>query len=158
MVSNIRSLGDKVEDAYKVKKWLQTILMKFLQISLTIEKFGDPETMTVEEVAERLKAHEERIQGHSDTKEKRMLLTHQECLGKSKNGRKEELRSSNKTFHYCRTDTRGRGRCHGRNHRGSRGGHWAMDLINIMKGRGPSRSRVKSKLKRFNCDEHEHYA
>nr|GEV44839.1 hypothetical protein [Tanacetum cinerariifolium] len=63
IVSTMRALGDTVEESYIVKKLLRAIPSKFLQITSTLEQFGDLDMMTVEEVIERLKAHEERMKG-----------------------------------------------------------------------------------------------
>lgn len=67
LVTNIRALGEEVQEAYIVKKLLRAVLAKFLQIACTIEQFGNLETMTVEETVGSLKAHEERLRGQSDT-------------------------------------------------------------------------------------------
>ncbi|GKA09740.1 hypothetical protein Tco_0689173 [Tanacetum coccineum] len=61
IVSNIRALGEKVEEAYVVKKLLCVVLSKLLQIAYTIEHFADLDNITVEEVIGWLKAHEERV-------------------------------------------------------------------------------------------------
>ena len=58
-VSTLRTLGDTIEESYVVKKLLRAVSSKFLQIAYTLEQFGDLETMTVEEVIGRLKAHKE---------------------------------------------------------------------------------------------------
>nr|GEW80220.1 zinc finger, CCHC-type [Tanacetum cinerariifolium] len=88
IVSNIRALGEKVEEAYVFKKLLRVVSSKFLQIASTIEQFADLDNMTVEEVIRRLKAHEERVRGQSENGEGKLLLTHQEWLERSK--KKEE--------------------------------------------------------------------
>ncbi|GKF63155.1 hypothetical protein Tco_0186603, partial [Tanacetum coccineum] len=38
IVNNIRALGEKVEEAYVVKKLLRVVPSKFLQIAYTIER------------------------------------------------------------------------------------------------------------------------
>ena len=63
IVTNIRALGEKMEEAYVVKKLLQVVPSKFLQIVSTIEQFGNLEKMSVEETIGRLKTHEERVRG-----------------------------------------------------------------------------------------------
>lgn len=40
--------------------------------------------MTVEEVIGRLTAHEERIRGHTDSKERKLLLTHKKWSERNK--------------------------------------------------------------------------
>ncbi|XP_074336837.1 uncharacterized protein LOC141674009 [Apium graveolens] len=66
LVTNIRALGEEIEETYVVKKLLRAVPAKFLLISSTIEQFGDLENMTVEEAIGSLKAHEERMKGHND--------------------------------------------------------------------------------------------
>lgn len=61
IVRNIPALGETMDEAYVAKKLLRVVPGKFLQIASTIKQFADLETMTVEEVIGRLKAHEERV-------------------------------------------------------------------------------------------------
>ncbi|XP_074359842.1 uncharacterized protein LOC141699947 [Apium graveolens] len=61
LVTNIRTLGEKVEETYVIKKLFRAVPVKFLQIASAIEQFGDLEKMSVEKVVGSLKAHEERI-------------------------------------------------------------------------------------------------
>ncbi|KAK1378600.1 DUF4219 domain-containing protein [Heracleum sosnowskyi] len=78
LVTNIRALGEKVEETYVVKKMLRAIPSKFLQIASTIEQFGNLEIMSVEEVIGSLKAHEERLRGQTEVNERKLLLTKEE--------------------------------------------------------------------------------
>ena len=49
-----------------------------MQIVTFIEQFDDLTNMSVEEVVDRLKIHEERFRGYEDReKEKHLLLTHE---------------------------------------------------------------------------------
>ncbi|XP_074326762.1 uncharacterized protein LOC141664707 [Apium graveolens] len=61
LVTHIRTLRENITGAYIVKKLLRAVPPKFLQITSTIEQFGDLESMTVEETVGSLKAHEERL-------------------------------------------------------------------------------------------------
>lgn len=61
IVSNIQTLGDTINEAYVVKKILWVVPSKFVQIASTIDQFVDLDTMTIENVVGRLKAHEVRI-------------------------------------------------------------------------------------------------
>lgn len=65
MVTNIRALGETIDESYVVKKLLRAVPTKFLQIASTIEQFGNLESMSVEEAVGSLKAHEERLGGLS---------------------------------------------------------------------------------------------
>ncbi|XP_074373447.1 uncharacterized protein LOC141713772 [Apium graveolens] len=62
-VTNIRALGEEVQESYMVKKLLRAVPTKFLQIASTIEQFGDVEQMTIEETVGSLKIHEEILKG-----------------------------------------------------------------------------------------------
>lgn len=57
VVTNIRALGENIEESYVVKKLLPAMPQKFLQIVSTIEQFGNVETMSVDEAIGSLKAH-----------------------------------------------------------------------------------------------------
>nr|GEX72333.1 hypothetical protein [Tanacetum cinerariifolium] len=84
IVSTMRALGDTVEESYVVKKLLREVPSKFLQIASTLKQFGDLGMMRVEEVIGRLKAHEERMKGYSESDDRKLLLTHQECRGRER--------------------------------------------------------------------------
>ncbi|XP_074336389.1 uncharacterized protein LOC141673536 [Apium graveolens] len=71
LVTNIRALGEKVEESYVVKKLLRAVPTKFLQIASAIEQFGNLEVMSVEEVIGSLKAHEERLRGSGECRKSR---------------------------------------------------------------------------------------
>ncbi|XP_074373459.1 uncharacterized protein LOC141713783 [Apium graveolens] len=75
LVTNIRTLGEEMSESYVVKKFLRSVPSKFLQITSTMEQFGDLDTMTMEEAVGSLKAHEERLRGKSDNSESQLLLT-----------------------------------------------------------------------------------
>lgn len=60
IVTNIRVLGETMDEASVVRKILRAVPDKFLQIASNIKQFGDVKEMTVEEVVGRLKAHDER--------------------------------------------------------------------------------------------------
>lgn len=75
LVTNIRTLGEEMSEAYVVKKFLRSVPPKFLQIASTLEQFGNLETMTMEKAVGSLKAHEERLRGKSENNESQLLLT-----------------------------------------------------------------------------------
>ncbi|XP_074363600.1 uncharacterized protein LOC141704196 [Apium graveolens] len=61
LVTKIRELGEDMAESYVVKKLLRAMPPKFLQITSTIEQFGDLKVMTIKEIIGSLKAHEERL-------------------------------------------------------------------------------------------------
>ncbi|KAM0843113.1 hypothetical protein ACQ4PT_057927 [Festuca glaucescens] len=85
ITNEIRLLGEKFEESNAVRKFLQAVPSKFLEIVSAIEQFGDLKTMTMEEVTGRLKAHEERLRGSADEKgDEQLLLTRSQWLEKER--------------------------------------------------------------------------
>ena len=78
MATKFRSLGDTLDDAALVKKLLDSVLDKFLQLVASIEQTHDLDTMPFEEAIGRLKAYEERTRprGTTGTTDGQLLLTH----------------------------------------------------------------------------------
>lgn len=140
VVTNIRALGEPVEETYVVKKLLRAVPSKFLQIASAIEQFGNLDTMSVEEVVGSLKAHEERLKGQTQSNGgQQLLLTEAEWM-KRENSEAQLLLSREE---WLKRTSRGVSRSNGDN-RGNR------DF-----GRGSSdRSRVRC----FNCQAYGHYA
>lgn len=134
LVTNIRALGEEINESYVVKKLLRAVPTKFLQIASTLEQFGNMETMTVEEIVGSLKAHEERLKGHTEGASSQLLLTEDEWAKKEKDEckllltREEWLKRTGKT---------------------------GVESTGYMKGRG---ARDKSKIKCYNCNNYGHYA
>ncbi|XP_074328298.1 uncharacterized protein LOC141666204 [Apium graveolens] len=114
LVTNIRALGEKVEEAYVVKKILRAVPIKFLQIVSAIEKFGNLEQMSIEEIVRSLKAHEERLCGKTESSEHQLRLTEEEWVKReNKDGqllltRDEWLKRANKDSSRGRDEARGR--------------------------------------------------
>ncbi|KAL8148078.1 hypothetical protein AgCh_005425 [Apium graveolens] len=133
LVSNIRALGEDVNETYVVKKLLRAVPSKFLQIASTMEQFGNLETMTLEEAIGALKAHEERIKGSTDVANGQLLLTEKEWL--------EREGSSHKLF-LMREEWQ------------KRMNKNSPEGSSNVKGRG----RDKSKIKCYNCHIYGHYA
>lgn len=80
LVTNIRTLGETIEESYVVKKILRAAPSKFLQITSAIEQFRKLDEMSIEETVGSLKAHEERLRGQSETGNKQLLLTEDEWI------------------------------------------------------------------------------
>lgn len=102
LVTNIRALGEEMQEPYVVKKLLRSVPSRFLQITSTIEQFGNLDTMTVEEALGSLKAHEERVKGKIETSEGKLMLTEEKWQRREANEgkllltREEWLKRSNK--------------------------------------------------------------
>ncbi|XP_074362403.1 uncharacterized protein LOC141702672 [Apium graveolens] len=105
IVTYIRMLGEDMAESNVVKKLLRVVPSKFVQIASTIEQFGDMETISLEEVVGRLKAHEERVRAQIENTSQQLLLTQEDWLKRSnKNGD-----SSNHQRRCGVFDRRGRG-------------------------------------------------
>lgn len=134
LVTNIRSLGETVDESYVVKKLLRAVPAKFLQITSTIEQFGDLEAMSIEEAVGSLKAHEERLRGQSETGGGQLLLTEEEWKKRENSEgqllltREEWMKRKNKN-----------------------------ETSNGYQSREGGR-RDRSKLRCFNCQGHGHFA
>lgn len=83
IVTNIRNLGETMEESYVVKKLLLIVPTKFLQTASTIGQFRYMENKYVEEVVGRLKAHEERLRGQIENTNGQFLLTQEVWLKRS---------------------------------------------------------------------------
>ena len=155
IVNNIRALGDNMEEVYVVKKMLRAVSSWFFQIASTIEQFADLDTISSEEVVGRLKAHEERIRGHVEVEEKKLLLTHQEWTERSKKQSHDQSRSSNKNNQGNSNNYRGRGRGRGRG--GGRGGGYrggqgrGSNNQQRENTHGTNDNQEKNKIQCYNC-------
>lgn len=78
LVTNIRSLGEKIDESYVVKKLLCGVPQKFIQIVSTIEQFSNLDVLTAEETFGYLKCHEERTRGQTEDGSGQLLLTEEE--------------------------------------------------------------------------------
>ncbi|XP_066354990.1 uncharacterized protein [Miscanthus floridulus] len=61
LVSNLKTLGETIDDLHVVKKFLRVVPPRFTQIMVSIEMFVDLKTLIVEELVGRLWAAEERF-------------------------------------------------------------------------------------------------
>ncbi|XP_074363891.1 uncharacterized protein LOC141705649 [Apium graveolens] len=103
LVTNIRALGETVEESYIVKKLLRAVPSRFVQITSAIGQFGQIEEMSVEEAVGSLKAHEERLGGQTEKPVGQLMLTEEEwekreaTEGRLLLSREEWLKRSNKS-------------------------------------------------------------
>ncbi|XP_074326489.1 uncharacterized protein LOC141664434 [Apium graveolens] len=139
IVTNIRAMGEVLDESYVVKKNLLAISSRFLQIVSTMEQFSNMETLTVEEFVGSLKAHEERTKGMSESSGGQssggqLLMTEEEWSKKEK----EEGKLLLTREEWLKRNERNRG-----------------DSASNGKGRS---GRDKSKVRCFNCFGYGHYA
>ena len=134
--TQLRSLGEKIDDGVLVPKLLRAALEKFNAITSSIEKFGDMDSISLEEAIGSLKIYEEKLQDREARKEEQLLLS--KVVGKPK--KYEEISSCGRG--------RGRGWREGRG-RGDGKQHEHGDA---------ERPRDKSKVKCHNCEKLGHFA
>ena len=103
VATQLRSLGEKIDDGVLVAKLLRATPAKFDAITSSIEQFGDTNSMSLEEAIGLLKIYEGKLRDREAPREEKVLLS--KAVGKQ-----------NK---YEESSTRGRG-C-GRRWRGGRG-------------------------------------
>lgn len=138
LVTNIRALGENIEEGYVVKKILRAVPVRFLQIASAIEQFGDPESMSVEETVGSLKAHEERTRGQAESGAHQLLLTEEEWMQRENKDGKLLLTREEWLKQVGKGDTRNG---------------------NEARNRDPVRGgRDRSKIRCFNCRAYGHYA
>ncbi|XP_074337628.1 uncharacterized protein LOC141674824 [Apium graveolens] len=80
LVTNIRVLGETVDETSVVKKLLRAVHSKYVTITSTIEQFGNMEEMMVEDIVGPLEAHDERTRGVVEDKGGKLLMTEEEWL------------------------------------------------------------------------------
>ncbi|XP_071699491.1 uncharacterized protein [Rutidosis leptorrhynchoides] len=157
MISKYNSLRATLEDSMLVRKLLDSVPDKYLQLVASIKQYSDIDKMPFEEAIGRLKAYEDRLKlraNGTNTTENSLLLVKGETSSSQKNSRGGSNsggrgRSSNHFDRGGRSGSRGRGR--GRNNRGG---------YNGQRDNGGNYHRPKDKkhIKCFNCEKYGHYA
>ena len=74
VVNELRSLGEVITDAEVVAKLLCFVSSKFDAIPISIEKFQDHETITLEEVIGTLNVHEDQIKARLVKRGEKVVL------------------------------------------------------------------------------------
>ncbi|XP_074328413.1 uncharacterized protein LOC141666321 [Apium graveolens] len=141
----VQGVWDAVETNV-VKKLLRAVPSKYLQIASIIEQFGDMESMSVEEVLGRLKAHEERLRGQNESTGGQLLLMQEEWSKQAGKWSSDKGRSG--------PNNRGKGRNHLKNNSSVKSRHNQAE-----DGSGSNNTgRDRSKIKCYNCQVFGHYA
>ncbi|XP_021986970.1 uncharacterized protein LOC110883554 [Helianthus annuus] len=148
-VSRYSSLGSSLDDEAIVRKLLDYVPKKYLQIVASIEQYSDIESMPFEEAIGRLKAYEERIKEQdetSDNDQSKVLLSKTDGQTSNTSGQDSKADGQEKNEESgCKCCGRGwssqsdRGRGRGR-------------------GRGGRYQRDKRFIVCYNCQEKGHYA
>ncbi|GJR51285.1 hypothetical protein Tco_1401806 [Tanacetum coccineum] len=90
LVNKAASLGHTMEDEILVRKLLNAVLDRYLQIVASIEQYSDLSEMTLDEAIGRLKTYEERIKykrGKQVDNQEKLMFTRHENKGKYFRGR-----------------------------------------------------------------------
>ncbi|GJQ97357.1 zinc finger, CCHC-type containing protein [Tanacetum coccineum] len=90
LVNKAASLGHTIEDQTIVRKLLNVVPDRYLQIVASIEQYSDLSIMTMEEAIGRLKTYEERIKykkGKQVDNQEKLMFTRHESKGKYFRGR-----------------------------------------------------------------------
>ncbi|XP_076883946.1 uncharacterized protein LOC143532929 [Bidens hawaiensis] len=144
-------LKSLLENEVLVRKLLDSVPKKYLQIVASIEQYSDLNTMPFEEAIGRLKAYEERIREQDETGDSgqsKLLLTKTDGQESSKNEEDVcECCGRGKSDH-------GRGRGRGRGVGRGRGGRFQPSENQKEKGM----SRGKAHIRYYNCLEYGNFA
>nr|GEU45663.1 zinc finger, CCHC-type [Tanacetum cinerariifolium] len=90
LVNKAASLGHTMKDEELVRKLLNAVPDRYLQIVASIEQYSDLDEMTLEEAIGRLKTYEERIKykkGKQVDNQERLMFTRHENKGRYSRGR-----------------------------------------------------------------------
>ena len=146
IVFELRQLRERVDDKEAVKKLLRSMPPRYDSLTLSLEQFGDLDTMSLVEAIGSLKVHEMRLSERDAREEEQALLS--SAMSKFKKTKQEE----GKTSHG-----RGRGRERGRG-RGREQGRGKLKLSDDQNQEESRKPFDKSKFRCYNCQEFEHFA
>jgi hypothetical protein len=106
LVANIKSLGESIDDAGVVKKFLHVVPPRFNQVVVSIEMFCHMKTLSVKDLVGRLRAAEDRLEDKVENvtdKAGRLLLAEDEWMEKHKHRFQENSQkdaSSSGNYHW----------------------------------------------------------
>ena len=140
IVSDLRNLGETMEEKEVVRRFLRATPEKFDALTLSLEQYGELDKVSLDEVIGSLTVHELRLKEWETREEEQILLA--KAIGKTKISNEEESSSRGRGRH--RGQGRGRGRGRGRNQRGEE--------------EKDKKSFDKSVIQCYNCQHYGHFA
>ena len=78
LISDLQELGDDIDEIKAVRKFLRVVPPRYAQVAISIETLVDLKTLTIEEVAGRFLAIEERLDPDTGGSGGKLLLTEEE--------------------------------------------------------------------------------
>ena len=140
IVFELRQLGERVNDKEAVKKLLRSMRPRYESLTLSLEQFGDLDSISLVEAIGSLKVHEMRLSERDAREEEQALLSR--AMNKFKKSKQEDGQTSRR---------RGRGR--GRDQ--IRGKSQSSD---DKKQEGSRKPFDKSKVQCYNSQDFSHFA
>ena len=89
----LRKLGERVDDKEGVKKLLRSMPPRYDSLTLSLEQFGDLDTMSLVEAIGSLKVHEMRLSERDAREEEHALLSREMSKFKKTNKKKDRCRA-----------------------------------------------------------------
>ena len=145
IVFKLRQLGERVDDKEAVKKLLWSMPPRYDSLMLSLEQFGDLDTMSLVEAIGSLKVHEMRLSERDAREEEQALLSR--AMSKFKKTKQEDGQTSH---------GRGRGSGRGRG-RGRDQGKGKFQSSDDKKQEGSRKPFDNSKVQCYNCQEFGHF-
>ena len=140
IISELRDLGERLEEKEAVAKLLRSMPVKYDSLTFSLEQFGNMRGLSVDEVIGSLRVHEQRLQERYSREEEQVLLA-------------RAFNQSKKTDHGSSSRGRGRGTSRGRGR-----GHGRGKFSKNDKDEEEKKPFDKSKIKCYNCQKMGHFA
>ena len=148
IVFELQQLGERLDDKDAIKKLLRSMPPRYDSLTLSLEQFGDLDSMSLVEAIGPLKVHEMRLSERDLREEDQALLSR--AMSKFKKLKQDDGQTSR-----GRGRGRGRGRSRGRGRDQGRGKTQASDDQKQDSSRKPF---DKSKVQCYNCQDFGHFA
>ena len=113
IVSDLRNLGETMEEKEAVRRFLRATPAKFDALTLSLEQYGELDKVSLDEVIGSLTVHELRLKERETREEEQVLLA--KAMGKAKITNEDDSSSRGRGRHRRRGIGRGQGRGRGRN-------------------------------------------